>query len=397
MNPFPVKSIMMHDHPHLDEILAEIVLRRKGEKHFPGIGKARVEFDGTGGQTFVGLDVEELLKKDGILLLGIGRSMFDEHPGPNNEGKRGECTSTLVAKYLGVQDEPVLKEILEFSRLADTKGKSHPLDLASIVKSMHSEYPSAQVADWVELGIDALLKNGECLAGADRLDLSVLLKAMSMNYWRQHYRVVEWLAKATTAMIRQQERFVIAQKIVHATPMEEIPWHSGKKIKMITTTTDNTEFNKAARAAGAVIIIQHNEKGQVKIFTNKALAPKLDDVVRMVRLEEQETLDNVQTTNWQDLAREGSVLGADMWYFQTEANNLFNGTISHPDAEPTKIPLPMIQKIVRIAVDQQAFESKRQETCRQGICSSKPGNVCSWYALGLQRCQQIRRENKSKA
>jgi len=351
IQPKKVQTIVIHPKAHLDEIWAITMLKAWGEKHFPGIADANILADGTGGKTFDGTNAEKLLD-DGFLLLGIGGGMFDEHPTVGNNGKQGECTSTLVAKYLGIADEPSLQKVMEYVMRSDLKAKSDPFGIASVVKAMNEDCPTEEV--------------------------------------------VEWGMKALLAKCRQQKRFLEAQDVYATARVEEIPIGQGRTTKMVTAKTNNTEFHKFARSQGCGIIVQQSSSNTVQILTDKKLGLDMRDVARVIRLEEQWAEDDVQTIDWKALEADGKVAGADNWFFQQEAGNLFNGSTSHPDVLPSRIPLGVIQDVVRLGLNSDRFEKNREATCKTGVCKSTRNDECPWYALGLRRCRKIRYEQSQK-
>ena len=349
MNVYPIHTAVTHPESHVDEIWGVTMAKKWGEKFFPGIGKAKIEFDGTGGRTFEGINGDSFLK-DGFLLFGIGGGMFDEHPGVGYEGKKGECTSTLVARYLGIENDPALRQIMEFVRNSDLKANCHPFDLASVTKAMYGQYSPEEVFD--------------CMS-----------KCLLAKYY-------------------QQVVFCEAEELVNNAPFVMVPGPYGEMIKIVTVQTDNREFHKAARRKGSAVVIQQNLSGNVQIFTDKRLELDIRDICQMVRLEEQQVRDDVKTTDWKELARPGTVAGADMWYFQEEAKNLYNGTTSHPDVEATRIPLSTIKEIVNIGMNPRAFEPSRQKDCLNDVCNSTLRNPCPWFPRGLRRCRTIRYNQK---
>lgn len=351
IRPQKVQTIVIHPKPHLDEIWATTMLVAWGEEYFPGIKDTTILADGTGGKTFDGTNAEALLA-DGFLLLGIGGGIFDEHPTIGNNGKKGECTSTLVAKYLDLLDVPFLQKVMEYVTRSDLKAKSDPFGIASVIKAMNEDCPTEEVVRW---GMNALL-----------------------------------------AKCRQQKRFLEAEETYATARVEEIPAGQGRTIKMVTAKTDNTEFHKFARSQGCGIIVQQSSSGTVQILTNKKLELDMRDVVRVIRLEEQWTEDDVQTDDWKALEADGKVAGADNWFFQQDAGNMFNGSTSHPDVQPSRIPLSIIQDLVRLGIDSERFEKNREATCRTGVCKSTRNDECPWYPLGLLRCRKIRYEQSQK-
>ena len=60
--------------------------------------------------------------------------------------------------------------------------------------------------------------------------------------------------------------------------------------------------------------------------------------------------------------------------------------------EPTRLRLETIVWAVRTALNLQQFEEDRANRCRAGECTSRKSAPCDWYAFGLHRCSDVRRE-----
>jgi len=352
-----VERIVTHEQPHLDEIFAVWLLRKFGKKMFPGIDEAKIIFTGNGGRLPEDVSAEDL-EKGGILPIGTCGGRLDEHPGFDAKGKENECASTLVAKCLGIDDDPALKGILQFVLKGDTKkGTGHPFDLAEITKSLHRQYPKRQedVIKWTTVGIEA--------------------------------------------KYRDQLRFLgeTKKEFEQNAEVESISGPGGRTLKMVTIVTDNEQMNGFARSrhgGEASIVIQKGfsgrMKGNVQIFTNAKHGLTLYDVVQMLRIAEQEKKRKVVTTNWEELAKEGGVKGAEEWWFFPRGGMILNGSLTAKDVPPTKIPLEEIQMMVRLGVNPNAFEPERAPSCEQGRCSSSRTDQCPWYKWGLHRCRKIR-------
>lgn len=444
MSQITVNTVVTHTRPHQDEICAILLLMTQGEKKFPGISKAKIEIAGAGGENYQGISADEFLQQ-GVLMLGVGGGMFDEHPGVEAEGKKGECTSTLVAKYLGIEGDPALKKILDFVHLSDSKAVGQTFDLPIIIKALHNANPqkTEKIIRWAMIALHAKYlfekkgldgtadptfdatfakivekirqsseKDGKALKpilaflekakpGAlhPGFDLIGLTRVIHQVYSPE--KAFNWAIMGLEAKYQQQKAFLWAQEnFDKIAKIHEVLGPGGEMLKLVIGQTDNTELGKVARTKGAGIVIQKNSKGQVGIYTNKGLRGKngrpltltIYDVCQMIRLEEQYLNGIIKTYDWKDLAREGKVAGAEAWYFHDEGQMLMNGSLSNPDVVPTRIPLETIQEIVQIGINPNAFEPSRQATCRQGECTSTVHDQCPWYERGLHRCRKLRYE-----
>lgn len=354
-------TIVIHERPHLDEICAVWLLQRFGEEKYPGIREAQLVLGGSGGENLMKELSSQELELAGIIPIGVGGGRFDEHPGIGVSKKENECAATLVAKDLGVNDNLVLKKILDFVRQGDLKGGNHPFDLAALVKAGNHTLPN------------------------------------------DPERIVEWTMEALDWKYQEQKSFLSAnQEIDSSAETRKIHGPKGE-LTMVVGETSNEEFSKAARAQGAAVVIQRHPKSDkplsesTQISTNKKFGLKLQDVVAMLRVEEQQKRGNVVTTDWATLTSEGKVPGVEEWYFHVVGQMVLNGSLSAPDTPRSKLGLDQIVEIVEIGLNPKSFEPTRQETCLNGICISTSKDPCPWYKYGLSRCRQVRYQQNTSA
>ncbi len=321
--------IRTHEKPHFDEIVAKWLIEKFADKEFL-----------------------QKYASGGVIEIGIGGGFFDEHQ-KDKEGKQEECAATLVAKALGLDDDPVFKKLLKFTVTVDQKGGSQPFDIAYLTKILHQKFPDnpEKVIRWVEVGIEA-------------------------KYWEQSQFFKE-----------AQEEFRKTGKI---------EWIKGpaRKLKMVSIVSENPQVAKYARSVNggqaAIVIQKHPTKGNVQIFTNKRFRLKLDDVARIIRIEEQKVKGKVIVKDWQKLESEGEVEGIEEWFYHKIGEMLLNGSLTAPNVPPTRLSLQRIKELVAIGLNPQAFEPSRAEICKSGICSSTRKDPCPWYEWGLRRCRKLR-------
>jgi hypothetical protein len=323
-----------HQSPHLDELVAIWLIERFGNEKFLKIFAPEIPR---------------------VIPLGIEGGSFDEHPTIEKGRKEGECTASLVAKALEIETDPALEEILEYLKSRDLQGGSHPFEIATLVSLLtrNPKIPLAKVAELVSL-------------------------IMSAKYEEQ----LLFLTSTKDEFFKKAE-------------IEEIIGPQGERLKMVTIVSDNELMNKFARSklgGEAAIVIQQNSKGNVQIFTNKKYGLKLYDVVKIIRYTEQWRKGAIVTTDWDRLAAEGIITGAEEWYFHEAGQMLLNGSLTHPDVPPTNLTIENIKEAVRIGINPTAFEPTRAEACLKGKCLSTRKFQCPWYPWGLSRCRKIRFE-----
>jgi len=274
-----------HEASHLDEIAAMWLIEKFADKEF--------------------LDKYAPTR---TLEVGIGGGPFDEHP-VNGELKEDECAATLVAKALGVDEEPALEKILKFVVTHDLKGGAQPFDLCSLVKLLHQQFPN----------------NPE--------------------------KVIEWTITGLEAKYQEQLSFfsVTKAEFERATEVEAIRV-SGRVLKMATIVSDDPQMSKFARSryGGEVaVLIQKRSTGNVQIFSNRRFGLSLRNVAAKIRWEEQRAKGNIVITDWRMLQIEGKVEGAEEWYYHVQGEMLLNGSLTVKDVPPTRLSLEQIKEIAR--------------------------------------------------
>ncbi len=322
--------VKTHDKPHLDEIAAMWLIEKFGTAEFL-----------------------EKYVVDGCLTIGVGGGPFDEHPNGGSQAKPNECSATLVAKTLGVEDDPALKVILNFVLIHDIQGGAQPFDLSILVKQVNLLYPD------------------------------------------DPKRVIDWAMVALEAKYKEQNAFFEAvDDFSKNAKIEAIQIGNGQILKMAAINSDNPQMGKYARAktGGQMdIFVQRDKEGHTCIFSDKRSGIGLSDVARVLRYMEQKARGKMVTTDWDELVAEGTVPGAEMWYYHREGQMLLNGSLTNPNVQPARLNLEQIQSIVRIALTPQLFPKNQAQKCLEGQCTSSAEQKCPWYPFGLTRCQDIRR------
>ncbi len=169
-NPIAVNTLLTHAHPDLDAGLSVYFLRKHGEKLFPGVTDAGLEF--VSANTLPQGQSPDELERKGVLAVDTGGGRFDNHPvkGELNEDKWDTCACEMVAKALGVEEEKGYRFLLPFTLLQDTQGRSltskdashHLLAPHSLLDGLHRLLEDdAQVVEALTYLIDGLVKHAE--------------------------------------------------------------------------------------------------------------------------------------------------------------------------------------------------------------------------------------------
>ena len=340
------KSILTHERPHLDEIVAIWLLRKFGEQRFPGISTAEVTFRSIRKLAESGLKPEDH-EAQGTLLLGVGGGRFDEHPTMQEGRKAGDCATTLVAKELGISDAPSLAKILRFVRAADVEGNASPFDISYVVKLLHARYPD------------------------------------------DPHRVIEWALVAIEAKYQEQFRFftVVKPEFDAKARVEEIAVGQ-KRLRIVSIDSDEDGIHKYARSeygARAAIVIQRRSSGNVAVFGNKQAGVDLREAAKLIRLAEREAKGLGFGPDDERLLAEGYAPGAEEWFYHKQGQMLLNGSLTQADVPATRLSLDRITELVKIGIDPARVKPLCEST---GRCI---GDVCDWYTWFLARCLRLRR------
>lgn len=260
-----------------------------------------------------------------------------------------ECSCDIAARVLGVIDDPALSQILDYARNSKAR-RGGPLELPSIIASFRAVYPD------------------------------------------EPERAFKWCASAFDVKHEVQKLFSAAKEPYDAA-VKEAAYIGGRKVMVVTVESDNPTVARYARTkeygCNAAVVIQRNSKGQVQIYTAKRHRVRLDDVAKMLRVEEQKAKGVDCTTDFCILGSAGRVTGAEEWWYQKDGEMLLNGSFSAPDVPPTNLDLETIRHIVKLGIDSEGLP-KECSAARRCV----KGRDCELYCYGLDRCNKLRQEER---
>ncbi len=340
-----IHTIITHIRPHLDEIVAIWLLRLFGESLFPGVKTSKIVYWNTGGHAPDGRSAEDW-EAEGYLLIGIGKGRFDEHSSSEEatERQKDECSATLVAKALGVNQMSELAQILKYTLNNDTKGSSTPFDIATIAKHLGSQYPN----------------NPEI--------------------------AIQWTIISLNAKYAEQCEFFSAKSDFEQMTIETITGPYNKDLVFAYGSSDNEGLNKYARSpygCNADVVAIKRSSGNVQIFFNQKKGLKPIDLIKILRTKEQIADGKIQVSNWNDLGKYGNAYPEDAWYLMANVETILNSSAT-AIKPPTKLSLEEVVWSVKVGLNPNCFEESNEENCLQGKCS---GTKCPFYQYGLSRCR----------
>jgi len=413
-----IRQIITHIKPHVDELVAIFLLQLFGEKLFPKIGKAEINFLSnrkiTNGDDFL---------KDGTLFVGMGKGMFDEH---GKEGKT-ETAATLVAKYLGIADNPKVKFLLDYTINVDAKSNGHPYDLANMLKDFFQNAKNIgeemDAFNWAMRAIRAKFNNQEKISdfsnlekcidefgneinqehcahvknyveriqkGTDRrtFGLAVITEVMCQKNFDDG---LEWLFYAVEIKIADRKMYLQALRAFMEKAQRHLIQCGKQRIKVAIVKSDNHKMNKVFRtrkAGNYDILIQKGLSGNIAIYTNIKSHIKMDVVAEIIRSIEM-TMDGKKVPeDYHYLQSDGVIKEVPQWYYLKRGNMLLNGSLTAKQP-PTQLSSDEILEIIKIAFDFHFLPAK----CRKSKkCAFEN---CIFYCLHMDRCYNLRKKIRS--
>jgi len=366
----PVHTIVFHQSPlHPDELFIDWLRSHfpVAEERYPGISQAKIENWGLGGRTPDGRPAEEW-EKEGVLAFGTGGGRFDEHGTFGRERKRGECSASLFAKDLGLDQDPALRRILQYIKANDLDGK--------------------QEAEDVEAGLARIVNRAYYAARKHNLGDEATILGQA-----------RWIF--TSWYLEQCDSLEAVEEFNQKAMVEEVNIGRGKIAKMATIVSDNELIHKivSRKQCGQVgIVIAKRSTGHVQIFTNHLAPVELRNAVILLRKYEREAERQPGSiTKWLELEREGSLAGVgyEKWYFHARMM-ILNGSATASDVPPTLLALEKIQEIVRFGIYTDYLQPGRA-CVTQGVCDHSDANPCPVYQYGLVQCRWIRGETRKRS
>lgn len=336
-------TISTHWCSHPDEFVAIKIALQFGEKFF--LDTLTVEFYDAGIKTPDGKPVEEWMGK-GYFPVGIWGGEGDEHRAGVRLRKPDECAATLMAKFLGISDDPKIKPILRYVLACDLgKADFSPNDDVSIaVNTLHWMYPTDphKVMDWFFQAFD--VKYGDDVE-PDNFSLDYIFNRMTSLKYEDSEK---WYRLAKKALLAQEIHFhaVTANEFAKNSEILSTPGSCGKSLKVAIVKSDDELICRYAfsKAGGRCdVVIQQKTTGNVQIFSNKHRGVYLYNVAPIIRKLEMESCGRYsRNLSHEYLSREGSeIFGAERWCFMF-GHLLLNGSNTAPHVKPTKIPLEKI-------------------------------------------------------
>lgn len=335
-------TIKTHHRTDADELLAIYLIMRFGER-LVSSEEIPVEFTDAGTRTPDGKPVEEWMSK-GFLPVGIWGSPFDEHRNGSRPRRHGECAATLMAKHLGISEDPKLKPILQYVLGCDYGNQDYQEDgLSVLVKKIHWLCPTEplMVMSWFFEAVD--VKYGDSME-PDNFSAGYIYKRMlSLGYADAE----RWYGLVQDALEGQRIHFgTVTPTEYERGDVITVPGQNGKVNVAVVSSNDELiwPYSKTKAGGRCGVLVQKKSTGNVQIFSDghvrhiflRNVAP----IIRRLAM----AASGRYSKNLSDqyLSREGSeIFGAEEWCFMHDIF-LFNGSLTAPNVKPTKLSLEQI-------------------------------------------------------
>ena len=342
----------------------------------------------------------------GVTLFDRGKGEFDHHR--NNQ--IAETTASIVARKLGVAENPEIKRLLGKVQRSDLQGESLPFDASDLIKCMQRleeitdqeiiELGTRIIKDGVELSKKKLKRNNlslqqiirEFLASKEIIPpkFQDYLEKLNNPGFERPFDLAEILAvegESAKDFLLKLLEYEYRDSLNYLKALEEVRKAWKTKIKgvvIVADFSDNPRFKDAARNdQKALITIQRRSNGQTGIYfdTERIDDALIETLISMIRLEE--CLIQHRPIPKADLRKPEWIEGIPEWYYykapripnrkKKPGRFLLNGSLTAPDVPPSKIPMETLRELAQKAIIYQPFNWVRWATER--IALYEEGNL----------------------
>ncbi len=309
-------AILIPTRPQPDTVVAIFILKKFGEKRFPTIASAKVEVRAAleDGVTF------ESLTERGIVPLDVGKGPLDHHGSDY-------CVSELVARYLGVYNDPSLVQLIAYANRDDKQGKGtlsrDPIDrafgISGLIAALNKKYPKDP-----NTVVEAMLP---------------LLDAHHQSQQEHHVELPNELAGKKKS--GEYEEFEVL--------------HNGKKVLVACIISDKPAMPTFLRSLNgpraAVVVQKSSATNHYSILTKQERKVSLAYVAGLIRLKEAEQ-SGIELANDNDyLTKTGRIDEIPYWYYDPATNSLLNGAAHNTETKESLISFEDMKKIVRSGLE----------------------------------------------
>lgn len=304
--PNQIHTIAVYRRLHTDNICAVFLLQEFGEEKFPGIKDAKVELWDREPED----KTADELEQEGYLLVDLGEGKFDHHHHDRHDALKTDCASTLVAKYLEIDQMPALKKLLTFVKRDDLEGRGivskdvidRLFGLPAIILNLVKAYP--EHPDYV---------------------IDIVKRIFQAHFFEQYKRTV--LMPAEFEKLKDEGKATVTKMFAGSEQLNVV---------LIETDSDTMAgYLRAVSDVGADVVVVRRSSGHTAIIT-KDRKPRVDFRGTIRRLRQEEALKKGIALHEDGLALEktGRIDAIPEWYYDTAANTLQNGGAAAAESVP---------------------------------------------------------------
>lgn len=313
-----IHTIVIYPRPHVDNICAIFLLREFGQERFPGIREAQIEYWNT---VPSGKSADQW-EGEGYLLVDLGGGKFDHHYDDHTSVKK-DCSSTLIARYLGIEDKLELKKLLTYVKRDDLEGRGivskdvidRAFGLSAVVMNLNRDYP-----DHPDYVIDIVGR--------------IFLAHYHEEYRRKVLLPQEW------KRLQEEGKAFHFEIMAEPAPLRVVMVESDTKALI--------GFLRAIKDVQADVVVQRTLSGHTNIVTRqqRSRLNLLPVIAALRRAEAYKKGFDISGFTQEQMEKPGRLEGIEEWYFDTAANTLQNGGAAAKGIPPTSLELAEIRSLL---------------------------------------------------
>lgn len=207
-------------------------------------------------------------------------------------------------------------------------------------------------------------------------------------------RVLDWAFDSILIRYLSHKRYLKLEEIKRSTIIAEknISYLDQQKHNVVVIEKDSNFSKSYLKQYGASVLIHFLPSGYARIVTNLVGDNFRNDLIGIIRIAENQMKGPMERKkiDYRSIVSEGILLEVPEWKFDRVDGSITN------IAKPTKLTAQDLMRFVTIAMNEQIFDVQFAKECMAGYCRSIRDNPCSFFRLGLSRCQARRKNMQNK-
>lgn len=373
-----IHTLATHENPHIEEICGHLIFYNYGTHIFPDCKKIQLGFiNNEKIKEFLGGKMEDafwkLLQK-GFLFFGMAGGPLDDHVKENVR----DCAATLLAKHLGVKNNPELTRLFEYLLYTDKNG-----DKVWTNDQLNKE--ETKVRDACQALLPAkLVKNLHFVAREKK--------------WSEEIKI-SYIQSIMDIMSIEIE----SQKIFHESKKERPQvtiFPINKTAVAVFIVSKSSKAAQLARSIGKTLPEARNKRIALTISANpetgmfaclKDLNGNGEDDLTGLTAILRSKVANKRNLNIpkSDMSKVGTIEPIPL-FLHPEQGNLFNGSFSQPTKDGLYgkvLAESELREAVWLGLGKN-FHGNYKDNCFKGTCA---GDKCPLFGLGLTQCQKAKK------